>query len=410
MPGTFHEELKRFDVSLPLARARTIPSSWYCDPEFDAAERRSVFGETWQLAARSDQLEAPGSFVATSIAGESVLIVRDEGGLLRAFFNVCRHRAACVVTEPEGTARRLRCRYHGWTYDLAGRLLGAPEFEGVADFRRDDNGLVPVAIDRWGQLVFVNFGHRPRALSEVLAPLREKMGTLAGLRFVEQRSYELACNWKVFVDNYLDGGYHVNSVHPSLASVLQYAQYRTECMGLTSLQSSPLRAPTPKHADRSASSVRVGETALYGWAFPNFMVNLYSGAMDTNVVLPLGPDRCRVDIAFYISRPAGPDAGAFAAESVEVGHRIQLEDVGVCEDVQRGLASKSYDTGRYSVRREVAVHHFHQLLAARLRDTNQVAAGADAPSGTAGKKTPLPNSRRGRGAANPQPSRAPRKG
>jgi choline monooxygenase len=368
MTRTLEEELVRFDETLPLARARTIPSSWYCNPRVEAAERCSVFGETWQFAARSDQLEAKGSFVATSIANEPVVLVRDEGGELRGFFNVCRHRAACVVTEPAGTARRLRCQYHGWTYDLSGRLIGTPEFEGVADFRREENGLVPVAVDAWGPLLFVNFGHQPRALSYVLAPLVEEMGALGGLRFVERRSYELGCNWKVFVDNYLDGGYHVNTVHPSLAGVLQYAKYRTECRGLTSLQSSPMRVPDSDHLDRSASTARVGEVALYGWAFPNFMVNLYSGAMDTNVVYPLGPERCRVDIDFYVGPSDGPEAQSFAKESVEVGHRIQLEDVGVCEDVQRGLASRSYDTGRYSVRREVAVHHFHQLLAARLRE------------------------------------------
>jgi choline monooxygenase len=387
MTRTFHEELARFDETLPLARARTIPSSWYLEPRFDVAERASVFGETWQLAARSDQLEAKGSFVTTVIAGEPVVLIRDDRGTLRAFFNVCRHRAACIVSEPEGTAQKLRCRYHGWTYDLAGRLIGTPEFEGVVDFQREDNGLVPVAVDAWGPLLFVNFGRRPQALSEILAPLVEKMGALGRLRFVERRTYELACNWKVFVDNYLDGGYHVNTVHPSLAGVLQYSKYRTECVGLTSLQSSPLRVADSSGPDRSVSAVRGGAMAFYGWAFPNFMVNLYSGAMDTNVVHPLGPERCRVDIDFFTSSAEGPEARRFATESVEVGDRIQFEDVGVCEDVQRGLASRSYDAGRYSVRREVAVYHFHQLLAARLRaaDEDPSAVG---PTGKLQKTAP----------------------
>ena len=371
MTRTLLEELKRFDASLPLARAKTIPSHWYRDPEIGALELRRVFGETWQHAARTHQLAKPGSFVTTSIAGEPVVILRDESGVLRGFFNVCRHRAACVVTEAEGSARKLRCRYHGWTYDLSGQLRGAPEFDGVADFRLEDNGLVPVSVDTWGPLVFVNLGSRTSSLGEVLAPLPERFGALNEFRFVERRSYELGCNWKVFVDNYLDGGYHVNTVHPSLADVLQYSQYRTECAGLTSVQSSPMRAPDPSHSGPSASAVRSGETALYGWAFPNFMVNLYAGVMDTNTVLPLSPGRCKVEIDFYIARPDSPEASSFAAESVDVGHRIQLEDVGVCEDVQRGLSSRCYDTGRYSVRREVAVHHFHRLLAARLREARR---------------------------------------
>lgn len=367
MPRPFRQILEAFDPNLPLERARTIPSAWYCDLQVYAAERRQVFGTTWQLAAPSDQLAAPGSFVTTNVAGEPILLVRDEAGTLRAFFNVCRHRAACVVTEPQGTATRLRCRYHGWTYDLAGRLRGTPEFEGVADFGKEDHGLVPVAVDGWGPLVFVHTGRTPAPLRESLGVLPDRVGSLAGLRFHERREYDLACNWKVFVDNYLDGGYHVNTVHPALAGVLQYSEYRTECLGLTSLQSSPLRAPEPSPADGSAAAVRTGDRAYYGWVFPNFMINVYAGVMDTNVVFPLGPDRCRVIIDFYFSRTEGEQARRFADQSVDLGHRIQLEDLGVCEDVQRGLASRAYDTGRYSVRREVAVHHFHRLLAQRLQ-------------------------------------------
>jgi choline monooxygenase len=367
MPRTLVEKIEMFDPALPLERARTIPGLWYTDPEIEVAERSAVFGDTWQLAARGDQLADPGSFVTTTIAGEPVVLVRDEQQVLRAFFNVCRHRAARVVAEAEGTATRLRCRYHGWTYDLAGRLVGTPEFDGVLEFQKEEQGLVPVAVDSWGPLVFVNAGRTPTALRHALAPLPEKLGSLSDLHFFERRQYELGCNWKVFVDNYLDGGYHVNTVHPALAGVLHYAQYRTECFGTTSLQASPLRAPDPERQDASASTVRTGEMALYGWAFPNFMINLYDRVMDTNVVFPLGPDRCQVVIDFYFSRTGGDADRRFARESIDVGHRIQLEDVGVCEDVQRGLGSRSYQTGRFSVRREVAVHHFHRLVAERLR-------------------------------------------
>ncbi|MGO9065190.1 MAG: aromatic ring-hydroxylating oxygenase subunit alpha [Myxococcaceae bacterium] len=367
MARTLAEKLALFDSALPLERARTIPGLWYTDPEVEAAERRAVFGDSWQLAARADQLAAPGSFVTTTIAGEPILLVRDEQHELRAFFNVCRHRAARVMAEAEGTARKLRCRYHGWTYDLAGRLVGTPEFEGVLDFQKQEQGLTPLAVGSWGPMVFVHAGRAPGQLASALAPLPDRMGPLADLVFFERRKYELGCNWKVFVDNYLDGGYHVNTVHPALAGVLQYLQYRTECFAETSLQTSPLRPPERETSDASAGSVRKGAMAHYGWAYPNFMVNLYDGVMDTNLVLPLGPDRCAVVIDFYFARTASEADRRFAHQSIDVGHRIQLEDVGVCEDVQQGLGSRSYDTGRFSVRREMAVHHFHRLLAERLR-------------------------------------------
>src|SRR5262249_36441796 len=158
---------------------------------------------------------------------------RDEDGALRAFANVCRHRAAPLLTAAQGRATRLRCRYHGWTYDLAGRLRGVPEFEGVADFRREENGLAGLGVGTWGPNGWGGCRPGGPSLAEFLAPLPEKTAGLGveALRFVERREYVLACNWKVFVDNYLDGGYHVNTVHPGLAGVLDYSQYRTEIAG-----------------------------------------------------------------------------------------------------------------------------------------------------------------------------------
>src|SRR5205085_960015 len=127
-----------FDPELPLDRARTIPAAWYHDANVFAAERRHIFGATWLVAGRRELVAEPGTFLTAEVAGEPILILRDQDGTLRAFVNVCRHRAALVVTEPCGHATRLRCRYHGWTYDLAGRLRGVPEFDGVSDFRREE--------------------------------------------------------------------------------------------------------------------------------------------------------------------------------------------------------------------------------------------------------------------------------
>jgi choline monooxygenase len=357
------DKLRLFDSSLPLEQAHTIPSLWYFDPEIYQAERSRVFGATWQLAGRTDQLSEPGSYCTADLAGEPILLVRDGEGVLRAFHNVCRHRAALLLSEPQGKASRLRCRYHGWTYDLTGRLRGTPEFEGVADFCKDDNGLVPLAVDSWGPMVFVH-PQPAQTLAEFLAPLPEKTARLGleKLQFVQRREYELACNWKVFVDNYQDGGYHVNTVHPALAGALDYTHYRTEIAGNTSVQISPLRPSD----DPAVSKVRSGDRAEYWWVFPNLMINLYSGVMDTNVVLPLGPERCRVIFDFYFPRTEGQD-GTFVEESIAMSHQVQLEDMGICEEVQRGLRSRSFDTGRFSVRREAGGYHFHRLLAAALQ-------------------------------------------
>ena len=364
--STLADKLCAFDATLPLERARTIPSAWYFDAEIFEAERRGIFGGSWQTAGRSAQVAAPGSFVTADIAGEPVLVVRDEKSVLRAFHNVCRHKAAQVINEPEGKCSKLRCRYHGWTYDLAGRLRGTPEFDGVADFAKDDHGLVPLAVATWGPLVFVHAGKPAQSLVDFLDPLPQRTVKLRldALRFGGRREYILDCNWKVFVDNYLDGGYHVNTVHPGLAGALDYAHYRTEVFARSSVQISPIKPSD----DATVGKVRTGDNAYYWWIYPNLMINIYRGVMDTNLVLPLGTDRCRVLFDFYFADTEGAEAQKFIADSIAVAEQVQQEDIGVCEEVQRGLHSRSYNTGRFSVKREAGGYHFHQLLAAGLQD------------------------------------------
>jgi choline monooxygenase len=365
---TLAEKLAKFDPTLPLERARTIPSAWYIDQEVYQAERRSVFGRSWHVIGRSEHVADTGQFVTAEIAGTPIVAVRDNEGGLRAFLNVCRHRAARVAVESEGKASRLRCRYHGWTYDLRGQLRGTPEFDGVEDFCREDNGLIPVDVASWGPNVWARLAPGDQSLNEFLTPLPERMHSLGldALRFVARREYDLACNWKVYVDNFLDGGYHVNTIHPGLSGVLDYSQYLTEIAGNTSVQISPLK-PADAAGDPAIGKVRGGGMAYYWWVFPNFMINVYGGIMDTNLVLPLGPDRCRVIFDFYFRDTESSEAQQFIAESIAVADQVQQEDMAICEDVQRGLASVAFDTGRFSVRREAAGYHFHVLLAERLQ-------------------------------------------
>jgi choline monooxygenase len=350
--------LAAFDAGLPLERARTIPASWYTDAAMARAEQEHVFGRSWCVVGRSEQTAVSGSFVTAEVAGWPILVVRDDEGVLRAFLNVCRHRAAPLLTEPCGSATRLRCRYHGWTYDLAGRLRGVPEFDGVADFRREDNGLHEIAVATWGPLLAVRVGGGNESFSDQLGPLPQKVGAgLAGLEFACSKEYTVDCNWKVYVDNFLDGGYHVNTVHPGLAGMIDYSRYRTETHDWTSVQTSPLTT--------AAGSVRAGE-AQYWFMFPNFMLNLYDGVMDTNRVLPLGPDRCRVMFDFWFASSGAAADGAFREQSIATAEQVQAEDMGICAEVQRGLASGAFQTGRFSVKRETAGYHFHRLLARRL--------------------------------------------
>jgi len=350
-----------YDPRSPLETAYTIPADWYVDPRIADLERKTTFSRTWQLVARADQLTKPGSYVTTTVAGEPIVVVRGDDGKIRGFFNVCRHHAAEVMTDPEGTTPHLRCPYHGWTYGLDGALKGTPDFAGVCEFDRGKNGLVPVRTEEWETFVFVRLDPDGPSLREDLGDLVQQFRPLGldKLRFFERRIYKFDCNWKVFVDNYLDGGYHIPFLHKGLDSVLDYSSYTIENGARYCLQASPMESA---NAEAATGAVRKGEKALYYWIHPNFMVNWYEGIMDTNLVIPLGLDRTEVVFDFYF---AGSDAERNRA-SVAIGERIQGEDTAICESVQRGLGSRAYRAGRLSVRREAGEHLFHRLLHADL--------------------------------------------
>ncbi len=369
---TTKEKIIQFNLDLPLEKAQTIPSSWYFDQDVAELERKNVFSRSWQMVGRSDQVALPGSFLTADIAGEPVLVVRDEEGILRAFSNVCRHRAARVMEQECGQAQRLRCRYHGWTYDLTGKLKGTPEFAGVENFAKEDNGLPPLQVVESKPFIFVNLLVNPTEGEDshsLLQNFQEQSQALSidKLQFFDRREYTINCNWKVFVDNFLDGGYHVNTVHPGLAGVIDYSGYHSKLHSKSNVQISPFRSSEKQKGEAATTSVRSGDYAYYWWLFPNFMVNLYSGVMDTNLVLPLGVDRCRVIFDFYFPTEQVEGKQDHIKKSIDVSHQIQQEDIDICEEVQRGLQSRSFDTGRFSLKREATGYHFHQILAQYLK-------------------------------------------
>jgi choline monooxygenase len=358
MNDSVSDLLALYDEEAPLEYAYTIPGAWYTDQRIGRLEREQVFSNNWIAVGRTDQVASAGHFFTFELAGEPLIVVRGSDGQLRGFYNVCRHHAAAVITLPSGAAQHLRCPYHGWTYGLDGSLKGAPEFAGVCNFDRDANGLVPVQVATWDNFVFVHLNPQAPALETFLGDLAGQIST-SRLRFFTRKTYTLACNWKVYVDNYLDGGYHVPHLHKALNSVLDYTQYTIENGANYSLQSSPM----VNSQDASVAQTRTGDRAYYYWLYPNFMINLYEGVMDTNLVLPVGEDKCLVVFDFFF----GDTSPEYNEESVAVSERVQAEDVDICESVQRGLHSRAYGAGRLSVRRETGEHLFHRLLAHDLK-------------------------------------------
>jgi choline monooxygenase len=369
------EIIADYNDKAALQDASTIPASWYVDPRIAELEAQTVFSKTWQMVGRVEQVEKPGQFVTAEVAGEPIVVVRGNDGVLRGFFNVCRHHAAAVVTESCGQAAILHCPYHGWNYGLDGSLKGMPEFDGVKNFERQQNGLLPVKADIWEKFVFVNLDPQAVPLANFLGGLVKRLAPLgvSKLHYFDSRTYDIHCNWKVFVDNYLDGGYHVPHLHKGLSSVLDYKEYTIENEDRYCLQSSPMVAGKE---DAATATTRQGDRAWYFWQHPNLMINCYEGYMDTNLVLPVDVDHCRVIFDFYFS-DVSESRREYNEQSVAVGAKVQDEDLGICEAVQRGLKSRAYGAGRLSVRREAGEHLFHRLLAADLKsglDTSAAAA------------------------------------
>jgi choline monooxygenase len=368
--------LASYNDDAPLSEASTIPAPWYVDSRVADLESEAVFAKTWQMVGRIEQVEKLGQFITAVVGGEPIVVVRGNDGMLRGFFNVCRHHAAAVVTEKCGQASLLHCPYHGWNYGLDGSLKGMPEFDGVKGFDRQQNGLLPINADIWEKFVFVNLDPHADSLQTFLGGLVRRVAPLGvtRLNYFESRVYDIHCNWKVFVDNYLDGGYHVPHLHKGLNSVLDYKEYTIENEDRYCLQSSPM---VSSDQDAATGATRKGDRAWYFWQYPNLMINCYEGYMDTNLVLPIDVDHCRVIFDFYFA-DVSESAKAYNQQSVAVGARVQDEDLGICEDVQRGLKSRAYGAGRLSVRRESGEHLFHRLLAADLkRMSGRTAVAAD---------------------------------
>ncbi len=342
-----------FRLDPRLAFASTIPSSYYTDRDVLAAEQRNVFAKTWQLAGRAEQVRDAGQFFTTVIANEPVLVVRGNDGVLRAMSNVCRHRAG-PVAHGEGKRPVLQCGYHGWTYSLAGALLTTPEMDGIECFDRTSVTLPQFRIEEWNGLLFICLDPAAPSLGDYFGGLQRDMPRhdYSGFRLAARKVWEVACNWKVYVDNYLEG-YHIPIVHPGLFRELDYPNYRTETKKNYSIQFAPTKRPDRIRTTSEEDQVR------YFWLFPNLMLNVYPDNLSTNLIVPAGHEKTVTIFEWYFRDPGEPDVG----DTVRFSDEIQIEDIAICEAVQRGLGSSTYMSGRYSPARENGVHHFHMLYA-----------------------------------------------
>ena len=344
-----------------LERSKTIPSSWYVHPAYHDIDRRKVFSRTWQYVGSSSRLAAHGDYLTDTIAGNPVVIIRNKEGELRGYFNVCKHRGGPLAMDACGNSKVLQCKYHGWTYLLDGSLRGVPRFDRTELFDKKDFGLTPVALREWQGLIFACLD--PDAappFEEVLEGISERIAPmdLRALEFHRRDTYDVKANWKVYVDNYLEG-YHIPLVHPDLMSVLDFRSYTTDTSRHYSLQSSPLSG------DNIYGSKE--DEAFYYFIYPNIMLNILPGRLQVNRVDSVRSNFCSTMFDYYYE-PVPQDAGALQEREtriqndLEFSDQVQAEDIEICEHVHAGLASQAYDQGRFSYDLEGGVHHFQQCL------------------------------------------------
>ena len=354
--------LKRIDIEAAIGHAWSLPAAYYTDPSIGQRETEKVFSTTWQVVGHHSQVANPGDFFTTELLSEPLLLVRGADHELRGFYNVCRHRAG-PPAEGCGSRKLFRCGYHGWTYGLDGSLMSAPEFEGVQEFDRAHFALAPLRAEEWFNFIFVNLDPHAEPLVKSLGELPQQAGRFAfqDMKLFERRTYEMKCNWKTYVDNYLEG-YHLPSVHPGLNRELDYSAYVVEPYARHVRQFSPIRGAQPgDETPRRYQQASADSTADYFWIFPNWMLNCYPDNISLNIVLPVDAEHSLAIFEWYLPETKMSSPAAKAA--VEFSHQIQIEDVAICETVQKNLHSRSYQRGRYSVKQERGVHAFHRMYA-----------------------------------------------
>lgn len=371
--------LESFSIDPDISSAWTLPAALYLEPSVFEVEKEKIFLRSWQVVGHASQVAKPGDYFTTELIGEPLLLVRGTDGRLRGFYNVCRHRAG-PPAEGCGSRKLFRCGYHGWTYGLDGSLLSATEIEGLKGFRPEDFALVPVRTEEWFNFVFVNLDPQAPSLLDSLGELPRQAAKFpfASMKLFERRTYDMKCNWKTYVDNYLEG-YHLPSVHPGLNRELDYNAYVVEphmsgCDGHGQQerysgyvrQFSPIRGAQPGDPPpRRYQEAREDLTTDYFWIFPNWMLNCYPDNISLNVVLPVEPERTLAIFEWYL--PEKDHTAPAAKASVEFSDQIQMEDVAICETVQKNLCSRSYSRGRFSVKQEKGVHAFHRMYAELMR-------------------------------------------
>jgi phenylpropionate dioxygenase-like ring-hydroxylating dioxygenase large terminal subunit len=356
---------------LPLEQATMLPGAAYTDHEVLEWEQAHVFGRGWVCAGHLQQVGARGRFLTVEVAGENILVIGDDDGVPRAFLNTCRHRGARLVVAPEGTARRIQCSYHAWTYGLDGALRNAPFTEGLQDFDARCFALHEVRLAVVEGLVLLDLSGQappPQAHIGDLAPLLARYRT-AGLERGARIVYDVDANWKTIGENYSEC-LHCPGVHPELNRLSHYLSgvaiggAGEWCGGSMTLAPGVETMATDGGGLRAPIDGVDRRSILYFLIFPNTLVSLHPDYVMLHTLWPKAPDRTQVVCEWYFEPETMAAPGFDPADAVGFWDQVNREDWEVCALTQRGMTSRSFVPGRYTTQ-EGDVHAFDQMIARR---------------------------------------------
>lgn len=357
-----------FSVNADISKAFTIVKDFYTNPEYFELAKEKIFATSWQFIGDKEMLDAVENVQPFTLfedfLNEPLVLTKDKENQLHCLSNVCTHRGN-IIADKKCSAHQLRCKYHGRIFDLGGNFRSMPEFKEVKNFPSKSDNLTSLPLFEWEKFLFVSMNKKIRAES-YLKEMIKRMSWLPlnnfNFRSDLSNEYIINAHWALYCENYLEG-FHIPFVHAGLNEIIDYGNYTTELFSKSNLQIGyakdglncfDLPAASPDHGKNIS--------AYYFFIFPNMMFNFYPWGLSINIVKPLSSQQTKISFLTYVHDETKLVGGAGSDL-----HTVEMEDEEVVQNVQRGIRSRFYKKGRYSVTREQGTHHFHRLIAAAMK-------------------------------------------
>ncbi len=341
-------------------RAKSLPQKYFISTEIFTKEQAAIFSKQWLLVGHQSQIPKSGDYFVVDLAGESLIITRDQRSTIRGFYNVCRHRGTRLKEDAGGHATAIQCPYHAWTYGLDGRLVGAPHMDELAGFDKADYSLKAVNLGIWEGFIFVNLSDNPTPLEKWFAPLARKFSewNMSILRAAKRIEYDVRANWKLMFENYSEC-YHCPGVHPQLQKVSPYDSAENDLTEGPFLGGfMKMNAGKSLTMSGNACALPVGKIdnlhhVFYYSIFPNMLLSLHPEYVMVHQLRPQSPGRTLI-ICDWFFHPDAFDRQDFRPnDAIEFWDMTNKQDWHMCELSQEGIASRAYEPGPFSSRESI---------------------------------------------------------